>query len=69
MMGAGYDPDAMIELLNSLMQAGGRAGPEFLQSHPHPHPAKRQEALWELIERAVENGRGNGSLKWYASCY
>ena len=33
---AGYDPHAMVRFFQKLEEEGGKAGPEFLNSHPNP---------------------------------
>ena len=51
MADAGYDPTAMSELLDILERAGGRGGPEFLSTHPHPDSRRDQVEAW--IERSA----------------
>ena len=48
MVRAGYDPEAMLSLLDVLEEAGsGNQQPEFLSTHPHP------ESRIEFVERKV----------------
>jgi predicted Zn-dependent protease len=43
MVGAGFNPGAMVEVMNILEKAGGGGNqPEFMQTHPHPE-SRRQE--------------------------
>lgn len=45
---AGYNPRAMIEVMQILKQAGGSGGPEFFQTHPNPD--NRIKAIEEAIK-------------------
>ena len=45
---AGYDPRALVEVVEILKEAGGRAPIEFLSTHPNPD--SRLEQLKKLIE-------------------
>lgn len=48
MVMTGYDPNAMMEVMDVLeASAGGNSTPEFLSSHPRP--ANRREYIKELI--------------------
>jgi predicted Zn-dependent protease len=48
-LGAGYDPEAMIHVMDILEQAaGGGNPPEFLSTHPSPE--NRREKIREAIE-------------------
>ena len=55
---AGYDPSAMVEVMNILERAGGggKAGgtPEFMSSHPHPQT--RRQAIAAYLEKHFPNG-------------
>lgn len=44
---AGYDPEAMIGVMEILAQAGGGSQPEFLSTHPNP--GNRIEKIREAI--------------------
>jgi predicted Zn-dependent protease len=66
---AGYDPRAMIGVMDILEKASGgeRAGPEWLQSHPDP--GNRRENLKQQIAKTFPQGpppnlstRGSGSF-------
>ncbi|MDD5459903.1 MAG: M48 family metallopeptidase [Phycisphaerae bacterium] len=46
---AGYNPYAMEEVMQILMQAGGGGGPEFLSSHPSPE--NRLDSIHSQIKR------------------
>lgn len=51
MVGAGYDPNALIRVMEVLKKAaGGRAPPEFLSTHPDP--ANRVQRIKEAIQKA-----------------
>jgi beta-barrel assembly-enhancing protease len=53
MIRAGYDPYALIRVMEVLKKAaGGRAPPEFLSTHPDP--ANRVERIKEAIRKAKE---------------
>ncbi|MDX1994011.1 MAG: M48 family metallopeptidase [bacterium] len=50
MIDAGYDPEAMVEVMRVLEAAGGGGGqPEFFSTHPNPQNRIRQ------IEEAIAN--------------
>ena len=52
---AGYDPRAMVGVMDVLEQAsGGRGGVEWLQTHPNP--GNRRAELQRLVERQFPNG-------------
>lgn len=52
---AGYDPNAMIQVMEILQQAGGRSsGPEFLATHPDP--GNRIGVLEKEIKEDFPNG-------------
>ncbi len=62
MTDAGYDPRAMIDLMNILKQVGGGGNtPEFLQTHPDP--GNRSEAIEAWLQdhpfRAGQLSRGD----------
>jgi beta-barrel assembly-enhancing protease len=55
MAGAGYDPRAMIVLMQILEQASGGGGqPEFMNSHPDP--GNRRQVIEAAIHRNFPNG-------------
>lgn len=55
MVSAGYDPREMVRVMEILSQAGGgRGGPEFLQTHPHPE--SRIKAIEEFVDREFPDG-------------
>jgi beta-barrel assembly-enhancing protease len=59
MIRAGYDPNALIRVMEVLKKAaGGRAPPEFLSTHPDP--ANRVERIKEAI-RKVKEGNSSSS--------
>lgn len=49
---AGYEPRAMLDVLNILAQAGGSGGPEFFSTHPNP--ANRLARLELVIAQHVD---------------
>jgi len=49
MLSAGYDPQAMVEVMEVLQQAGGGRQPEFFSTHPNP------DNRIEQIQRAIDN--------------
>ena len=52
---AGYDPRAMIELMNILERASGGGGqPEFMSTHPDP--GNRREVIQAAIHRNFPDG-------------
>lgn len=52
---AGYNPQAMVEVMRILQTASGGTGkPEFLSSHPNP--GNRLQRLQELIAQQYPNG-------------
>ncbi len=63
MVAAGYDPQAMIEVLQVLKSAsgGGAQEPEFLATHPYPET--RIEAVKGLLAGPYAAARNNPSLQ------
>jgi beta-barrel assembly-enhancing protease len=57
----GYRPEAVVEVMQTLAQAGGGSQPEFFSSHPRPE--NRQEYLNEAIQArysdVITRGRTN----------
>ena len=51
---AGYDPRAMIGVMEVLESAGGSGGPEFFSTHPKP--ANRSEYIEQAIAEEFPNG-------------
>jgi predicted Zn-dependent protease len=50
MIQAGYDPEALIEVMRILTEAsGGQRQPEFLSTHPNPE--NRVQRIREAIEK------------------
>lgn len=49
MISAGYNPQAMVDVMEVLQQSGGGRQPEFFSSHPNP------DNRIEQIERAISN--------------
>lgn len=59
MADAGYDPHAMIAVMEILREAGGGASqPEFFSTHPNPdnRVARIQQAIDELFPNGVPDG-------------
>lgn len=55
MVEAGYDPRALIEVMNVLEKAsGGKAPPAMLSTHPHPE--KRRATIKATIEEMFPDG-------------
>jgi predicted Zn-dependent protease len=55
MADAGYDPRALIHVMEILEAAGGPSGqPEFFSTHPNP--SNRVEQIWRSIEVEFPNG-------------
>jgi len=54
---AGYNPEAMIGVMEILGQAGGGRQPEFFSTHPNP------ENRIARIRQAIEEMRQNGQLQ------
>jgi predicted Zn-dependent protease len=53
MIRAGYDPNALIRVMEVLKKASaGRVPPEFLSTHPDP--ANRVERIKEAIRNAQQ---------------
>ena len=58
LVAAGYDPKAMVGLLEILIDAGaGPRPPEFLSSHPAPRTRRR--AAQRLLEGPYRRTQGN----------
>ena len=55
---AGYDPRAMIGVMEILDKAGGAAPPEILSTHPKP--ANRVAYIERVIEEEFPNGVPSG---------
>lgn len=56
---AGYDPRAMVGVMEILAAAGGpRSQPEFFSTHPNPD--NRIARIWEAIEAEFPNGVPSG---------
>jgi beta-barrel assembly-enhancing protease len=55
---AGYDPRAMIGVMEVLKASGGSSGPEFFQTHPNPENriGKIQEAIRQEFPNGVPEG-------------
>ena len=51
---AGYDPRAMIGVMEVLEEASGAGPPEFLSTHPKP--ANRVQYIKQLIDQEFPNG-------------
>ena len=51
---AGYDPRAMIGVMETLKAAGGRQGVDFFSTHPNPD--HRLERIKAEIEQQYPNG-------------
>jgi predicted Zn-dependent protease len=51
---AGYDPRAMVEVMNILAESGGANPPEFFSTHPNPE--NRIARIWETINALYPNG-------------
>ncbi len=49
MIGAGYKPEALLQVMAVLAQAGGGSGAEFMSTHPNP--SNRQEKIKEAIRK------------------
>ena len=58
MPGAGYDPRAMIEVMEVLARASRGGTPEFLSTHPKP--ANRVEYIKEVIAEEYPKGLPEG---------
>src|SRR5205085_472336 len=56
---SGYDPRAMIKVMEILKRSGGGAsGPEFFQTHPNPD--HRIERIQQAIKKQFPNGVPSG---------
>jgi predicted Zn-dependent protease len=53
MIAAGYNPEAMIDVMHILEASGGSGGPEFFQTHPNPENRITQ------IQTAIQNAPSN----------
>ncbi|HEY0868398.1 MAG TPA: M48 family metalloprotease [Fimbriimonas sp.] len=52
---AGYDPRAMVQVMQILAESGGgRGGPEFFQTHPNPE--NRVQKIKQAIQEVFPNG-------------
>lgn len=61
MTSAGYDPRALINVMNILEDASGGGGqPEFMSTHPDP--GNRRQIITEAIERLYPGGSVPASL-------
>jgi predicted Zn-dependent protease len=57
MVNAGYNPEALKQVMAILKQVGGGGGgPEFLKTHPDP--GNRIEHIQQVIEEVRRNGTG-----------
>jgi predicted Zn-dependent protease len=63
MVAAGYEPQAMLEVLQVLKSASGSGarGPEFLSTHPYPET--RIEAIQGLLAGPYAGARNNPKLQ------
>jgi len=52
--GAGYDPRAMIKVMEILKQVGGSGGSDFFQTHPNPD--NREAKIKAEIQRTYPQG-------------
>jgi predicted Zn-dependent protease len=58
MTAAGYDPQAMLEVLQVLAEAGtGPGPPEFLSTHPYPET--RMKTVYALLDGPYRYTQGN----------
>jgi predicted Zn-dependent protease len=58
---AGYDPRAMLRVMEILAEAGdGGRQPEFFSTHPNPE--NRIERIQQAIDEAYPNGVPQGLL-------
>jgi len=56
---AGYDPRAMIGVMQILAESGGGAGqPEFFSTHPNPENriGKIQQAIQKVFPKGIPEG-------------
>lgn len=58
MADAGYDPEAMIDVMKVLEEAGGSGPPEFMSTHPKP--PNRVAYIKEVIASEFPNGVPEG---------
>ncbi len=56
---AGYDPTAMIQVMNVLEESSGGAGPPEMMS-THPKPENRREYIKEVLREVFPNGLPSG---------
>ncbi len=64
MTAAGYDPDAMLEVLQILADAStGPRPPEFLSTHPHPE--SRLRTVRGLLDGPYHHTRNNPAFRKY----
>ncbi len=56
--GAGYNPLAMIEVMNILEQSSNNRQPEFLSTHPDP--GNRREHLQRVVQNEFPDGLPEG---------
>ena len=63
---SGYDPHAMLEVLEILAEAGrGPRQPEFLSTHPHPE--SRMQNVARLLEGRYRSTQDNPEFRKYSS--
>ncbi len=58
---AGYDPRAMIRVMEILAEAGGSGPPEFFSTHPNPE--NRITAIQEAIQQEFPDGVPDGLIQ------
>lgn len=58
---AGYDPHALIDVMNILAEVGGASPPEFFSTHPNPE--NRIAAIEEAIQAEYPNGVPEGLIQ------
>ena len=62
MIEAGYDPEALVGVMEVLNEAGGaRRMPEFFSTHPNPD--RRIEQIRRAIEAQYASGLAQGRLR------
>ncbi len=61
MADAGYDPRAMIGVMEILAETGGGSQPEFFSSHPNPE--NRIQKIQEAIQQEFPNGVPDGLIQ------
>ena len=63
---SGYDPHAMLEVLEILAEAGrGPRQPEFLSTHPHPE--SRMQNVGRLLSVRYSSTQDNPEFQKYSS--